>query len=141
MTTTYLYAIIIIANTVHLQSFHYSSSTGVVLHYFLLNITLWWLLHVCCMFWTLQFPLHARRHQNKQKYIHAALVVVGLLVPIPGVVANLATSGFTRNSFPPLFCGTKNPNAQYYSLWIEINLLFAVGITLIIVMFWLVHKV
>ena len=118
-----------------------SSSAGVVFHYFLLSIALWWFLHVCCMFWKLQFPLHARRHQNKQNYIHAALVALGLLVPIPGIVATLVTSGYTMNHFPPLLCSTKNPNAQYYSLWIEINLLFAVGITLIIVMFWLVHKV
>lgn len=119
----------------------YALTTGVVLHYFLLNITLWWFVHVCSTFWKIQFPLHARRHKTKQKYAHVVLVVLCLFVPLPGVIATLVTDGYAINRFPPLLCGSTNPKVQYYSLWLVINILVAVGITLVTLMFWKVHKV
>ena len=114
---------------------------GVVLQYFLLNLTLWWFFHVSSIFWKLSFPMHARKHQQKQKWIHMTLVLAGVLIPCIGVAAALATGGYTLNRFPPLFCGAVNPDVQYYSVWLVINILVAVAITMIVLMFWKVHKV
>jgi len=112
-----------------------------MLQYFLLSITLWWFFHVSSIFWKLSFPMHARKHKQKQKWIHVALVLAGVLIPFVGVVAALTTGGYALNRFPPLFCGAVNPDVQYYSVWLVINILVAIAITMIVLMFWKVHKV
>ena len=124
-------------------SFFFHSFVGVVLQYLILNITLWWFFHVASIFWKLQFPLHARKLQKGQnlKYIHVAVVIAGLLIPLPGVIATTLTDGYTITRFPPILCGTRNSDAGYYSVFLIMNILLAVGISMLIIMFWIVHKV
>ena len=52
-------------------------STGVVFQYFLLNMTLWWIFHVVSIFYKIMFPMFAKEHKNKDKYIHIVLLVLG----------------------------------------------------------------
>ena len=50
---------------------------GVVFHYFLINMSLWWFFHVLSLFYKVMFPITAKRFEKKQKYIHLLLLVVG----------------------------------------------------------------
>ena len=51
--------------------------TGVVLQYFIVNATVWWLFHLLSIFYSVMFPFTARRWKKKEKYIHLALLIVG----------------------------------------------------------------
>ena len=51
--------------------------TGVVLNYFLVNATSWWIFHVSSIFYKVMFPFKARMWKKKEKYIHLFLLVIG----------------------------------------------------------------
>ena len=122
-------------------SFATHTHAGVVWQYFLINLAAWWLSHVCCMFWKITFPLHARQHKQQQKYFYTTITIGSLLIPIPSVIAAFLTNGYGLGRFPPLVCSAKGLDLQYYSLWLIINVLWEVGITMLIIMFWKVHRV
>ena len=50
---------------------------GVVLHYFIVNISLWWFFHVCSMFYKVTFPFFAKRWEKHNKYLHLASFILG----------------------------------------------------------------
>lgn len=89
------------------------------------------------------------------KYVHlVSAVVVSLLSFIPLIViiivdwqqraagANvMGTLGFGKTRFHPLVCTAIHRKSVYYSLVLPINLLVPVGVTLLILSIWLIHKV
>ncbi len=116
-------------------------AVGVIWNYCFITLTWWWFLHVCCVFWKVMFPLHARACQHRHTYIHITLVTIGLVLPVSSIVAAFASGGYSVSGFPPLLCAFKNQNADYYSRWLVVNLLLIGGITLLIILTWRVHKV
>lgn len=93
--------------------------------------------------WKIRFPLHARSFEtsHRVKYIHAAVIVSALLVPWIPVIATFATGGFTNTSFPPILCTGEDADASFYSLVVPLIVLLQVGVTLLIILFWTLHKV
>ena len=69
------------------------------------------------------------------------MTIGSLLVPIPSVMVAFLTDGYALLRFPPLFCGVKDLDVYYYSVWFPINVLWGIGITLLIIMIWKVHMV
>lgn len=128
-----------------------------LLHYLLLFLTLWWICHISIMFWKLRFPFHARDFEieNRMKFVHIACAVPCLVLSfLPIVVITLddvvqrakgvdtvGTVGFSLVRFPPIICSAMNRNAIYYSLILPINLIVPVGVTLLILVVWLLYKV
>ena len=109
------------------------------------------------MFWKLRFPFHARDFEidNRMKFVHIACVVLCLVLSfLPIIVITLddvvkrakgiptiGTAGFSLVRFPPIFCSAVNRSAVYYSLILPINLIVPVGVTLLILVVWLLYKV
>ena len=125
-----------------------SSSAGILFFYGLLQLTVWWFCHVVSLFWEIQFPFHARSFKTAGhvKYIHIAMVIVGLVLPtLPVIVAFTAgtpsTRGFGMTRFPPILCTSLESNSAFYSLVLPINILIAIGVPLVIVISWTIHKV
>ncbi len=122
-----------------------SSHTGVVFYHVLLQLLLWWLFHVTMLFWNIRFPLHARvfeeTHPSTMKCIHIACVTLALLVPWIPVIAAFATGGFFNASFPPELCTGRNADATFYSLVVPLIIMMQIGVTMLIVIFWTLHKV
>ena len=116
---------------------------GIVFYYILLQLLLWWFFHVLAVFWKIEFPLHAKRAESAHliRYVHLTMVVLGLILPLVPVIATLATTGFGLIRFPAILCGGRSANATFYALVLPIVLLLQVGITLLGVMFWTIHKV
>ena len=75
------------------------------------------------------------------KYIHAGVVFLGLLVPFLPVAASLATGGFIITAFPPLLCASRNVEAAFYALALPVSILIAIGIVMLLVVFWTIQKV
>ena len=65
----------------------------------------------------------------------------GILIPVPAVVVAMATDGYITNLFPTVLCGPRNSDLWYFSAMFVINLLLIVGVSLLIITFWKVHKV
>ena len=133
--------------------------------YVLLQLTFWWFFHATVMLWKLQFPFHARtfEHSGRMKYIHIACIVSGLLIPMVSIVAsmadfavNLQSNNFlqSRNiSFisgglgyglirsPPILCSATDRNTLYYSNLFPVNVIVIIGMTELIFVFRIIHKV
>lgn len=54
---------------------------GAVVHYCLVNVSLWWFFHVVALFCKVLFPVRARQweKQKKNKYFHLAALIIGQL--------------------------------------------------------------
>lgn len=136
--------------------------TGMVQVYSTLAAAVWWFMLVAAIFWKIWFPFNAKMHESKGhvKYIHIGCVVTGILVPfipIIGFMSGFAVSlrsdnpsnrtfisgglGFVGVRFPPLPCNGYNDVILFYTEILPTNLILTFGITLIILTFWLVHKV
>jgi len=74
------------------------------------------------------------------------MVIVGLVLPtLPVLVTFTAgspsTRGFGLTRFPPILCTSLQRDSTFYSLVLPINLLIAIGVPLLIIIFWIIHKV
>ena len=121
-------------------------SAGIVLYYGLFQVAVWWFCHEISIFWGLRFPFHARSFEkaHRTKYIHITMVIVGLVLPALPVIVTFTTgdpSGFGLTRFPPILCTGLQRNATFYSLVLPINILMAIGIPLLVIIFWIIHKV
>ncbi len=66
---------------------------------------------------------------------------LALLVPWIPVIAAFATGGFFNSSYPPLLCVGRNADAIFYSLIVPLIIMVQIGVTMLVVIFWTLHKV
>ena len=121
-------------------------SAGIVFYYGLFQLIVWWFCHEVSLFWTIRFPIHAKRFETSRrvKYFHITMVVVGLVLPTLPVIVTFTTgdpSGFGMTRFPPILCTGLQKDSTFYSLVLPINILMIIGIPLLIIIFWTIHKV
>ena len=122
----------------------------------MLQLLCWWICHVSILFWRIAFPIQARSlNQSKRtRYtVHATCVLVSLLVPLLPVLVTIGydlvtngeegvgTVGFTITRFPPLLCTSIASEPTFYSLVLPSIIILDVGLALLILLFWFVHKV
>ena len=136
-----------------------------VVSYILFQIAFWWLSNATVILWKLQFPFHARSFENsgKMKYVHIASVITGLLLPLISPITSMADFAVDLSSnkvlqsqnisfvsgglgyglirFPSILCSAIDRYALYYSTILPINLMVIVGITELILVFRIIHKV
>lgn len=145
----------------HLLLLSFLIIAGMVFIYTLIQLTVWWLFHTASLFWKIQFPFHARSFR-RTKCIHISCFVAGILVPLVPIIASVANSaadfdsdsfaaanvsflnhglGYSLTRFPPILCTGSNSDVIFYSVVMPIELVLAVGCSLLIVMFWTIHKV
>ena len=87
------------------------------------------------------FPFHSRLHQNKHNILSIVLYVVGILIPVPGVIGTFLDGGYSIVQFPPIICGAQNPAVFYYSTVFTINILGIVAMDMLIIIVWTVRLV
>ena len=125
------------------SKFSFYFHLGAIFYYVSLQLALWWFFHVSALFWKIRFPFHAKATESahRTKYIHITMVLLALVLPLVPVIAAFATTGFVLSRFPAILCLGSNANAAFYSLVLPLILLLKFGITLLIVVFWTIHKV
>ncbi len=141
-------------------------STGIVFQYTLLQTSIWWLFHTTSLLWKIRFPFHARSFEasrHKIRHIHIACIVAAVVLPLVPVIATMVDfgvkvetddrlmsvnatflkSGLGYNTirFPPVLCGGVNSNVVYYTAIFPINVIVIVGLSELIFLFWVIHKV
>ena len=90
--------------------------------------------------------MHAKTFETSRrvKYVHITMVVVGLVLPTLPVIVTFTTgdpSSFGMTRFPPILCTGLQKDSTFYSLVLPINILMIIGIPLLIIIFWTIHKV
>ena len=103
---------------------------------------------------------------GKVKYIHITCVIAGILLPLLPIITSMAkfamdirkqneksTSqikndlflsgglGFTTSRFPSILCAGRDQDVIFYTVVLPINIILASGCTILINIFWSVHKV
>ena len=94
-------------------------------------------------------PYRARSYEasRKMKYIHISSIAAGLVIPcvpvavIMGDSALKGTSAFKPNRFPPIGCIARNPDALFYSLILQLDLVTMLGCTLLVIIIWFILQV
>lgn len=130
--------------------------------YSTLSVALWWFMLVAALFWKIWFPFNAKIHEVKLhvKYIHIGCVIIGVMIPFIPIIAlmsGFAESlksdnplnrtfisgglGFVGVRFPPISCNGYDKVIIFYAIILPTNIILTSGITLTILIFWLVHKV
>ena len=99
--------------------------------------TLLWFFHIVAVFWGTKFPFHAKSFQRKGyfKYVHAAMLVISILLPFAPVTAVYATGGSTFAQFPAFLCSARSPATFFYSFILPTCILIAIGMTLVVLIF------
>ena len=118
------------------------------------------------LFWKVLFPFHSRSVEmsGKVKYIHIACVIIGILLPFVPIINSMSkfamdvreraengTSshqlflsgglGFFSSRFPAILCTGSDQDAVFYSVVLPLDIILAVGCTLLLIIFWSVHRV
>ena len=129
-----------------------------MLHYTLLQINLWWVLHTAALFWKVHFPAQAKALQStvRLKLVHALCIAVALLLPLPAVVAPIidnslaerrtegpvpGTLGYGFALFPPILCSGLNSNITFYTVILPNVFLVLFGTVTLVLTIWKIHKV
>ena len=79
--------------------------TGAIFHYFYFNMTLWWFFHVISVFYKVMFPVFAKGHKKKDKFIHIFLLILGIRILIINIITLILISRYF-NSFSWCIAGT-----------------------------------
>lgn len=88
------------------------------------------------------FPIRAKLSEHRHKYLYALVLLLGFLLPaVPIVAAFTVAGGYQVSRFPPLFCVARDPPLIYYSLVMPMNVLIAIGVTMLTLIFWVVRRV
>ena len=128
--------------------------------YSTLSVALWWFMLIASLLWKIWFPYNAKMCQTKHqiKYIHIGCGLAGFLIPFTPIIAHMASFaqraksdlntdfvsgglGFIFVRFPPLPCNGNSKVIAFYTNILPSDLILAAGITLILLIFWLVHRV
>ena len=68
-------------------------------------------------------------------------MVVALLLPGMPVVVAFTTGGYVFAGEPHLVCLGRNRDATFYSLILPTSVIVAVGVSLLIIILWMIMKV
>ena len=107
------------------------------------QIAMWWFLHLLTLFWGIRFPLQAKAFtaSGRDRYLHIAAILLGVCFPWLPIAIVFATGGYRFGSFPPVLCFASNGDALYYTTLLPSALLDAVGLCLLLVIFFTIFKV
>ena len=141
---------------------------GMISTYVISQLPLWWLFHTATIFWKIVFPFHARSFLNsgKMKIIHILCLTIGILLPLLSIIISItkfgvdlqdeyknSTASFRNNLFlsrgmgyisarsPPILCTGSDVEVIFYTLVLPMEVILAVGCTMMIIVLWTVYRV
>ena len=131
---------------------YFSPHAGILYHYILIQVYVWWVLHAIFLFASIRFPYHFRKTKKsaKFKYLHIGCVVAGFVLPlifvlIPVIQGSTGNDsglfGYVLVDTTTFNCFTLNSNIIFYTSVLPTLLLVELGIALLIISAWLIHKV
>ena len=117
---------------------------GFVLHYCLLQYTVWSVMHLIFMFWSIEFPFSYRQLKisGRIRYAHVGSVVLAILIPLPAGLIHLK-DGYVDSLIPSLSIGCVGLrfDYNYYTLILPLSVLVAIATCLLVLIIWTLFKV
>ena len=88
-------------------------------------------------------PVHYKvfTQTHGKRYIHAAIVLLAIVLPATSVAVIFGTGGFINGRFPPLLCLPRNADAGFYAIVLPITIITPSGVSLLLAVFLDIHKV
>ena len=89
------------------------------------------------------FPFHAMHFETRGyfRYIHIAMIIAAIVLPLESVGAILGTGGLTIPRFPPASCFAVETDATFYSYVLPVSIIQSIGVSLITIILWVLIKV
>ena len=80
------------------------------------------IIHVLALFWGIRFPFQAQSFgvSGRNRYLHIAAILLGLIFPCVPIGIILGTGGFEISRFPPIICAVASRDALFYSTLLPI---------------------
>ena len=89
---------------------------------------------MAAIFWGIRFPFHARSFEKlgRKKYLHIAVVILGLLLPCGPTVAVVIRGKFVLDRSPPHIhvCALESTDNGFYTAVLPYAVFHAAGCTL-----------
>ena len=123
-----------------MQSLQFTSAsltTGLGFQYAGLVYVMFWIFHISILLWGTVFPFRARSYETRGyfRYIHIAMVVAAVVVPLESVGVILGTGGLTIPRFPPVACFARDTDATYFAFVLPVSIMNATGVSMIVIIF------
>ena len=102
-----------------------------------------WLFHLFHLLHSLMYPFKAQelmKSPQLRRNIHIIEVIITLACGLIHSVIVVGTSGYQHFAFPPL-CTNKGPEILFYTFIFPISIEATVGLCMLLVSLWLLHKV
>ena len=118
------------------------SFVGFILHAGVLQIVLYWLLHLIHLFLKFIFPF-AIRHIDTKKWRRIFHITEVILINLLSMIAPtyiLVDSKYYPYGYPPVLC-IPNATLTFYALVLPIILMLCLGTCIIPIMFWRLQMV
>ena len=132
-----------------------------LIHYIILQVNIWWVVHTVTILWKIYFPIQARALYSESstrrlRVLHITCVLVALLLPLVPVVIPIignaitesqsdgpvpGTLGFGSNINPPILCSGVDADITFYTLILPNVLLIMLGTISLVLAIWKIHKV
>ena len=133
---------------------------GIIFYYSLFQLAMFWFCNVSILFWKIRFPFHSRSFPIvspiKYRCIHVTAIALSVLAPFVPVIATMSQNaygksaaeairgglGFGITRFPPIgSCLGNHVDTTFYSLILPVLVLLIIGLTMLILLSWTIHKV
>ena len=116
--------------------------TGFILHALVLQIVLYWLLHLIHLFMKFIFPFAIRRYDTRKwkRIFHITEVIAINLLTAITPIYTVVDSKYYPYGFPPVLC-VPNATLTFYSLVLPLIFMLWIGTSIILLMLWRLQMV
>ena len=117
-------------------------TAGFVLHAGVLQIVLYWLLHLIHLFMKFIFPFAIRRFDTKKwkRIFHITELILINLITVVAPIYIILDSKYYPYGYPPVLC-VPNATFTFYALVLPIIVMLCLGTCIILLMFWRLQMV
>ena len=123
--------------------FSFAFIVGGVSHFVFLQQILMWFFHIIAVFWTIKFPFHAKSFETKgyTRYVHYGMLALTFILPFITIIVIAGTGGCRASRIPAIICLARKPDVTFYAFVLPLSILTAAGMSLIVVMFWILYHI
>ena len=122
-----------------------------------MQLNIWGVTHMVVLFWMIRFPVQAQtaRATKNLRIVHIASLLTGFLYPLLPITTIIVTDTLQKQStipfgrlgfgiaywIPPILCTSTNRHIILYLTIFTSLLLVLVGITVLVLILWTLHRV
>ena len=102
-----------------------------------------WIFHLAHLLHSLISPMRSQNLMKSKRFRRIVHLVEVLIILVCGLLPSIvivSTSGYQFVGFPPV-CNSKIPDVFFYTLIFPISIEATIGLCMLLVSLWLLHKV